>query len=98
MLNGQNAIVLTGRGKSEARRRPYLFLIQALGAAKLEVAADVNKAKEVMQYDSYQWLFVDDKDIEKVKAELAKGKHADVKVAGNELVKQSLIFGELCEV
>ena len=101
-LQGAKAIVVMGRGKSEVKRKPYLFLIKALGAATFERVADIKAAKELIKDDgNFDWLFVEDNNVEAAKTELqGKGKKrvtGSCKVAGKELIVQSLILGKLCE-
>ncbi|EXJ93463.1 hypothetical protein A1O1_01855 [Capronia coronata CBS 617.96] len=45
ILGNSRVIVVTGKGKAEARRKPYLFLIRALGAGKIELEPDLASAK-----------------------------------------------------
>ena len=102
LLEAAKVIIVMGRGKSEAKRKPYLFLIQALGAQTFEKVSDIRAAKDLLKGDDrLDWVFVEDNNVEAAKAELlgtAKTKGAgSCKVAGNELVVQSLIMGKLCE-
>ena len=102
MLEGAKVVVVMGRGKSEVKRKPYLFLIQALGADSIEKVADIKAAKDLIKSEeSFDWVFVEDNNVETAKGELVvKGKKkgaAQCKVAGNELIVQSLIMGKLCE-
>ncbi|EXJ91820.1 hypothetical protein A1O3_00370 [Capronia epimyces CBS 606.96] len=45
ILGGSRVIMVIGKGKAEARRRPYLFLIRALGTGKIDLEPDVASAK-----------------------------------------------------
>jgi len=113
VLSGANVAVVMGRGKAEMKRKPYPFLIQALGARRVEKVADVKAAEELVSGDEpFDWVIVDDRDMpaaEKLlSAEGRKGRDDDgddddgghpgrpgCRVAGNELIVQSLILGKL---
>jgi DNA repair protein Crb2 Tudor domain/BRCT domain, a BRCA1 C-terminus domain len=105
LLKGTKVIVVMGRGKSEAKRKPYLFLIQALGAERIEKVQDLKAAKEMVTgSEPFDWVFVEDGNVDVAKAELMgksgrkKGAGGSCKVAGNELIVQSLIMGKLVDI
>ena len=97
VLSGAATIVVIGRGKAEAKRKPYAFLVQALGAGKVEKVADIKAARALIEDNEgmFELVFVDDKDVKTAQAVLrGKGK-PKCRVAGNELIVQSLILGRL---
>ncbi|RMZ79686.1 hypothetical protein DV738_g3254, partial [Chaetothyriales sp. CBS 135597] len=105
-LANMTVAAVIGRGKAEARRKPYLFLIRALGAASVSKFPDLKAAKaHIAQTENEtDWLFVDDRDVDAARAELTSGKKTKAKskphtasssgckVAGNELIVQSVIL------
>lgn len=104
ILNDDPAIFVLGRGKAEEKRRPYVFLTQALGAGRIEKVYDVRAAKVLLDGPDgkgYKWVFVDDRDVDNASALLTKksgsgaAKVPGVRVVGNEFVKQSLVLGRL---
>ena len=96
-LEDATVSVVVGRGKAEAKKKPYLFLIQALGVHTIEKVADLKAAKEVANRGDVDWLFVEDRDVEVARSEVGtKGrKRTKCNIAGNELIVQSLILGRL---
>jgi hypothetical protein len=104
VLNTDAVIFVLGRGKAEEKRRPYVFLTQALGAGHIEKVSDVRAAKAHLDGPdgkSYKWVFVDDRDVETANTSLTKkpgrgvANDAGVRVVGNEFVKQSLVLGRM---
>ena len=102
VLHADPVIFVLGRGKAEEKRRPYVFLTQALGAGHVEKVSDIRAAKVLLDEPDgkeYKWIFVDDRDVETASALLypKTGRKAaravGVNVVGNEFVKQSLVFG-----
>ena len=76
-----------------------MFLTHALGAGRIQKAADLNGAKTFLdggngEYACYKWLFVDDHQVGA--AETMLGRHK-VRIVGNEFICQSLILGGLAE-
>ena len=101
-LTGLHIAAIVGRGKQEAKRKAYLFLLQALGASTVEKFADIKAAKAAVDTDHFDWLFVEDRDVSVASQELAgKGRRkttgSECKVAGNEVIVQSLILGNFYE-
>ncbi len=101
LLKGAKVVIVMGRGKTEVKRKPYLFLIQALGAESIEKVADINTARDLVKgNEGFDWLFVEDNNVQAARTELlGKGKKmgaGSCKVAGNEMIVQSLIMGKLC--
>ena len=96
-LEGMNVVVVMGRGKSIAKRDPFVFLIKALGA-QVEQASDITAAVEIVASRELDWVFVEDRDVATATSALAKKRKgvSTCRVAGNEMVVQSLILGELC--
>lgn len=70
-------MIVMGKGKAEAKRKPYLFLIRALGAGKIELEPDLPSAKATVKKSiaengsdpaAIEYIFVDDRDVEAAKA------------------------------
>jgi DNA repair protein Crb2 Tudor domain/BRCA1 C Terminus (BRCT) domain len=104
ILKDETIILVTGKGKAEEKKKPYIFLLRAAGAGRVERCTDVKSAKLLLDGDAadeIRWVFVDDKELEKAKATLlAKGrgrKMREVRVVGKEFLCQSLILGRLWE-
>ena len=100
LLDGSAVIFVTGRGKAEEKRKPFVFLTQAIGAGPVEKVADLRAAKALLDEDSdrtdgYTWVFVDDCQVEV--AETLLGRRQEVRVVGNDFICQSLILGELAD-
>ena len=104
ILRNESVIFVLGRGKAEEKRRPYVFLTQALGAGRVQKVTDVRAAKELLddaKKDEDSWVFVDDRDVEAATALFSKqsgrgaARTAVIKVVGNEFVKQSLVLGRM---
>lgn len=102
VLNAEPVVFVLGRGKAEEKRRPYVFLTQALGAGHIEKVSDIRAAKVLLDEPSgreFKWIFVDDRDVETAgsllnpKTGQKATRAAGVNVVGNEFVKQSLVFG-----
>ena len=102
VLHADPVVFVLGRGKAEEKRRPYVFLTQALGAGHVEKVSDIRAAKVLLDEPDgkeYKWIFVDDRDVETASVLLypktgrKAARAAGVNVVGNEFVKQSLVFG-----
>ncbi|RMD40943.1 hypothetical protein DV735_g4217, partial [Chaetothyriales sp. CBS 134920] len=114
LANTTAVAAVIGRGsKAEARRKPYLFLLHALGSASVLKFPDLKAAKahiaavaQSKTETGCDWLFVEDRDVDAARVELhgkktkTKTRHSaggDIssrcKVAGNELIVQSVILG-----
>ena len=81
-LKGEHVVFVMGKTKVDERRRPYLFLIRAMGAASVERVFDVKAAKELVatsaEVDDADgkgrwWMVVDDKDLDAAKAVVNSG-------------------------
>jgi DNA repair protein Crb2 Tudor domain len=98
-FNGASVIVVMGRGKPEAKRKPYLFLTRALGAGRIERVDDAKCAKALLIDHDFDWVLVDDREVQTAKTLLQKVNQAKAgpKVVGNEFIVQSLILGKLYE-
>ncbi|OAP61645.1 hypothetical protein AYL99_03848 [Fonsecaea erecta] len=75
ILSDCQAIVVMGKGKTEAKRRPYLSLVRALDPVKVELEPDLVAVKaglEAASDDSgtMRYIFVDDREVETAKATL----------------------------
>ena len=100
LLNDSAVIFVTGRGKAEEKRKAFVFLTQAIGAGQIEKVADLRAAKALLddngnQGKGYQWVFVDDSQVDMAKAML--GHRQGFRVVGNEFICQSLILGGLVD-
>jgi hypothetical protein len=103
LLNDSAVIFVTGRGKVEEKRKPFVFLTQAMGPGRIEKVVDLKAAKALLNGDDsqsniFKWVFVDDSQLVAAKAMLEgeQGEAADrVRVVGNEFICQSLILGGL---
>ncbi|KAJ5182897.1 hypothetical protein N7492_000513 [Penicillium capsulatum] len=64
LLDGKKVLIITGRGKAEERRKAYIFLTFALGAAHVERVPDLESAREMIDSQSNRWdlIYVDDSD------------------------------------
>lgn len=105
LLSDSAVIFVTGRGKLEEKRKPFLFLTQAMGAARIEKVVDLKAAKTVLDgvdshSEGYKWVFVDDAQVPMAET-LLNGGHGGTanqfRVVGNEYICQSLILGGLVE-
>jgi hypothetical protein len=105
LLKNNAAIFVTGRGKAEEKRRPFVFLTQAIGAGRIEKVADLNGAKTLLddengELEGYKWIFVDDSQVSAAENLLRsqQGNYSGrVRVVGNEFICQSLILGSLVD-
>ncbi|OCL02227.1 hypothetical protein AOQ84DRAFT_393084 [Glonium stellatum] len=60
LLEAQNVLLVTGKGKGrEERKRPYFFLTHALGARRVCWCRDLETAKEMLEGDIWDWVYVD---------------------------------------
>ena len=66
LLGGQSVLIVMGRGKSEEKRKAFIFLAYAMGASRVERVLDLTAAKSVLmeknQEHDWDWLHVDDDD------------------------------------
>lgn len=70
LLDGQSVLLVMGRGKAEERRKAYIFLTYALGAARVERVLDLKAAKDTLQECNgsngeahwWDWIYVDDRE------------------------------------
>ena len=105
LLSDSTVIFVTGRGKVEEKRKPFVFLTQAMGAGRIEKVIDLKAAKALLDGDDsqskrYKWVFVDDTQVvlAKTMLEAEQGDMGDrLRVVGNEFICQSLILGGLVE-
>jgi hypothetical protein len=113
LLGGKSVLVVKGKSKTEEKRKIYLFLTYALGAAEVGRVRDLTEAKAELESRLWDWVYVDGEaeEAKKVLFGKANGKRRkresvvantcvggrDVKVVGDEFVIQSLILGALME-
>lgn len=105
LLMNSAVIFVTGRGKAEEKRRPFIFLTQAIGAGRIEKVADLNGVKTLLddengELQGYKWVFVDDSQVCAAENLLGgqQGNYSgQVRVVGNEFICQSLILGSLVD-
>ncbi|KAJ5280231.1 hypothetical protein N7478_005603 [Penicillium angulare] len=69
MLTGKSVLIVTGRGKSEEKRKAYIFLTFALGASRVERVPDLETVRAILEYQTQvslpcKWdlIYVDDSD------------------------------------
>ncbi|KAL0634081.1 radiation sensitive protein rad9 [Maublancomyces gigas] len=101
LLRGRGVVVVAGGGaRACERRKPYLFLTYALGAARVARAVDLEGAQMVLEAgEKWDFVYVEAKDKEQAEKMWSgggggKGK-VKVKVVDDEWVVQSLILGRL---
>jgi hypothetical protein len=59
-LEHQRVLVITGKAKKEyERKKPYIFLIRALGPGKIGCCVDVAAAKDWVAMGTWDWVYVD---------------------------------------
>ncbi|QDS68727.1 hypothetical protein FKW77_004358 [Venturia effusa] len=113
LLAGKSVLVVKGKGKTEEKRKIYLFLTYALGAAEIGRVKDLTEAKAELEARPWDWVYVDGEPEEakqvlfgKEKAKKRKSESSvtralvsgrPVRVVGDEFVIQSLILGALME-
>ncbi|TID13410.1 hypothetical protein E6O75_ATG11326 [Venturia nashicola] len=113
LLGGKSVLVVRGKGKDEEKRKIYLFLTYALGAAEVGRVKDLAEAKAELASRPWDWVYVDGEpeEAKKVLFGNEKGRKRKressvvsalvggkaVKVVGDEFVIQSLILGALME-
>ncbi|KIX98690.1 uncharacterized protein Z520_05991 [Fonsecaea multimorphosa CBS 102226] len=73
ILSDSQVIVVMGKGKAEAKRRPYLSLVRALDPAKVELEPDLVSVKTRLEAgldegETHKYVFVDDREVEAAKA------------------------------
>ncbi|KIX09854.1 uncharacterized protein Z518_00935 [Rhinocladiella mackenziei CBS 650.93] len=81
MLQGSRVAVVSGRGRADARRPVFMFLIRALGAQTVVVEPDLGSAKAALdksrvngddegdcEGDTVDYVLVDDRDIQAARA------------------------------
>ncbi|EXJ76572.1 uncharacterized protein A1O5_01080 [Cladophialophora psammophila CBS 110553] len=73
ILTDSQVVVVMGKGKAEAKRRPYLSLVRALNPATLELELDLMAVKARLETDlgdseTIKYVFVDDREVEAAKA------------------------------
>lgn len=101
LLDGQSVLLVLGRGKTEERHKAYIFLMYALGAARIARVLDLKAAKVVLRKQAqkqegskWDWLYVDDS--EEAAAEALVGDPYETSVAGKKR-KRSALFMEAHE-
>lgn len=69
LLEGQSVLIVMGRGKAEEKRKAYVFLTFALGAARVQRVPDLETAKALIDSQteaslpwSWDLIYVDDAD------------------------------------
>jgi DNA repair protein RAD9 len=76
LLDGQSVLLVMGRGKAEEKRKAYIFLTYALGAARVERVLDLKAAKAMLEEHGqesgekhgWDWIYVDDREEAAAKA------------------------------
>jgi hypothetical protein len=60
LLGDKNVLLIMGKGRAEERRKAYLFLTYALGAANVGRVKDLADAKKLLDGDeTWDWVYVD---------------------------------------
>ena len=69
LLAGKSVLIVTGRGKAEEKRKAYIFLTFALGAARVERIPDLETARALIESQAeasmpckWDLVYVDDAD------------------------------------
>lgn len=77
LLEGKSVLIVMGRGKAEEKRKAYVFLTFALGAARVQRVPDLETAKALIDSSteaclpcSWDLIYVDDADQASAKAML----------------------------
>lgn len=76
LAKGKNVMVVTGATKSaEDKRKAHLFLMSAIGAARIERVRDLNAAKDLLTHGKmdWDWIYVDDASTAKAERFLGLG-------------------------
>jgi DNA repair protein RAD9 len=97
ILEGQSVLLVMGGGKAADRRKAYLFLTYALGAARVERVFDLKSAKATLDaqtkdYGGWDWLYVDDGE-EAAATKMIMGR-AQGGSGPSKKRKRSLLFNE----
>ncbi|CCD48438.1 hypothetical protein BofuT4_P108220.1 [Botrytis cinerea T4] len=93
LLDGKSILIVTGKGKTGEKRKPYTFLTRALGPTHLGQAQDLKQAKEMLldaesKNASYDWLYVDGK--QDVEAAVFENTPASTSVGGRKRKRASI--------
>ncbi|KAK6608761.1 UbiD family decarboxylase [Botrytis cinerea] len=93
LLDGKSILIVTGKGKTGEKRKPYTFLTRALGPTRLGQAQDLKQAKEMLldaesKNASYDWLYVDGK--QDVEAAVFENTPASTSVGGRKRKRASI--------
>lgn len=77
LLEGKSVLIVMGRGKAEEKRKAYVFLTFALGAARVQRVPDLETAKALLDSQSeaslpcsWDLIYVDDADQDSARAML----------------------------
>lgn len=100
LLDGQSVLIVMGRGKAEEKRKAYVFLTFALGAARVERVPDLETAKALLDSQSeaclpcsWDLIYVDDVDQAAAKAMLIpKPKTQRIHLFHGKKRKSSTVF------
>jgi hypothetical protein len=90
----KSVLFVAGR-KMEAKRKLFKFLTMAMGPHQLTPVTDLVEAKNAMDRQKWDWIFVESED--QVDAAQKLFEKEDCWVVDDEYVVQSLILGELAE-
>ncbi|PCG94324.1 Rad9-like Rad53-binding domain [Penicillium occitanis (nom. inval.)] len=98
LLDNQSVLLVLGRGKTEERHKAYIFLMYALGAARIARVLDLRSAKTLLRKQAqkqdgprWDWLYVDDS--EEATAEAMMGDPYETANTGKKR-KRSTLFME----
>ncbi|QGA16723.1 hypothetical protein EYB26_004391 [Talaromyces marneffei] len=97
LLDGQSVLLVLGRGKTEERHKAYIFLMYALGAARIARVLDLKSAKTLLRKQAHKkegprwdWLYVDHS--EEAAAEAIMGDPYETTNTGNKRKRSALLM------
>jgi hypothetical protein len=103
LLDGQSVLLVLGRGKTEERHKAYIFLMYALGAARIARVLDLKAAKVVLRKQAqkqenrkWDWLYVDDSEEATAEAMMGDPYETATAITGKKR-KRSALFMEAHE-
>lgn len=97
LLGGKSVLVVKGKGKDEERRKIYLFLTYALGAAEVGRVKDLAEAKAEMESRPWDWVYVDGEP-EEAKGVLFGKDKGKKRKRGSSVVGAPLVGGKSVKV
>ncbi|KKY16249.1 putative dna damage repair protein [Phaeomoniella chlamydospora] len=102
---GESVIFVAGKSKTEEKRKPFIFLLRAMGARCITRVHDIKAANAIYIDDpTMTYVVVDDKEVATTKAlfQSSKRKRTSTgrdnnapRVIGTDFIAQSIILGQL---